>query len=159
MATIRATAAAGSVMVLSTMSTTSLEAVAAACESLPSAPRWFQLYVLKDRAATRELVLRAERAGYSALVLTIDTPITGAREKDVRNKFTLPDGLSLANLQALGQPTSMDNSQGSGLTALFATQIDSGLTFEVRPLALSDDERTYTCTADSPPCPSACVDR
>jgi isopentenyl diphosphate isomerase/L-lactate dehydrogenase-like FMN-dependent dehydrogenase len=51
--------------------------------------------VLKDRAATRELVIRAERAGYSALVLTVDTPITGAREKDVRNKFTLPEGLSL----------------------------------------------------------------
>ena len=95
---MRAATAAGSVMVLSTMSTTSLEAVAAAaCETSPSSgsPRWFQLYVLKDRAATRELVIRAERAGYSALVLTVDTPITGAREKDVRNKFTLPEGLSL----------------------------------------------------------------
>jgi 4-hydroxymandelate oxidase len=125
---MRATAAAGSLMVLSTMSTTSLEAVATACE--PSTPRWFQLYVLRDRDATRQLVMRAERAGYTALVLTVDTPITGSREKDVRNKFKLPEGLSLTNLQ---QQSSMDNSNGSGLTALFAAQIDSGLTFEIIP--------------------------
>lgn len=48
--------------------------------------RWFQLYVYKDRATTRSLVERAEAAGYSALCLTVDTPILGRRLADVRNK-------------------------------------------------------------------------
>mmetsp|Transcript_46965 Transcript_46965/g.87541 ORF Transcript_46965/g.87541 Transcript_46965/m.87541 type:complete len:293 (-) Transcript_46965:395-1273(-) len=126
-----AAAAAGCLHVLSTMSTTSLEQVAAVRRSADPPP-FFQLYVMKDRNLTKQLVQRVERAGYAGLVLTVDTPITGCREADIRNRFKLPEGLRLANLDGI-QNTKMDNSAGSGLTALFASQIDDSLTFDIIP--------------------------
>jgi 4-hydroxymandelate oxidase len=63
-------------------------------------PLWFQLYAYKERALTEELVARAERAGYRALVLTVDTPMLGRRERDARNAFQLPEGITLANFAA-----------------------------------------------------------
>jgi len=77
---------------LSTMGTTSLEDVRAVA---PSARHWFQLYLWKDRYASLELVDRANAAGYEALVLTVDTPVGGARLRDVRNGLTIPPTLSL----------------------------------------------------------------
>ncbi|MGZ4646229.1 MAG: alpha-hydroxy acid oxidase [Blastococcus sp.] len=77
---------------LSTMGTTSLEALAAAA---PGARRWFQLYLWRDRGASAALVERARVAGYEALVLTVDTPVAGPRLRDVRNGFTIPPALSL----------------------------------------------------------------
>jgi L-lactate dehydrogenase (cytochrome) len=77
---------------LSTMGTTSLEALAAAA---PSARRWFQLYLWRDREASRALVERARAAGYEALVLTVDTPVAGPRLRDVRNGFSIPPALSV----------------------------------------------------------------
>jgi isopentenyl diphosphate isomerase/L-lactate dehydrogenase-like FMN-dependent dehydrogenase len=91
-ATARAAHAAGSLMVLSTMSTTSLEAVAAEGGNL-----WFQLYVYRDRAITADLVKRATAAVYNALVVTVDAPRMGRRERDIRSRFNLPPGLSFAN--------------------------------------------------------------
>jgi 4-hydroxymandelate oxidase len=55
--------------------------------------------VYKDRAVTQELVARAEAAGYQAIVLTVDTPVLGHRERDSRNHFTLPPGVSVRNLE------------------------------------------------------------
>ncbi len=77
---------------LSTMGTTALEVLA---EAAPQARRWFQLYLWKDRAASRDLIARARAAGYEALVLTVDTPIAGARQRDVRNGMTIPPALTL----------------------------------------------------------------
>ena len=77
---------------LSTMGTTALEALA---EAAPQARRWFQLYLWKDREASRDLIARAKAAGYEALVLTVDTPIAGARQRDVRNGMTIPPTLTL----------------------------------------------------------------
>ena len=76
---------------LSTMGTTSLEDVAAAA---PAARRWFQLYLWKDRDAGRDFVARAQASGYEALVLTVDTPVAGARLRDVRNGLTIPPALT-----------------------------------------------------------------
>ena len=95
-AAARAAAASGTVMVASTMSTCSLEEIAAAGDGA----RWFQLYVYRDRAVTIELVRRAEAAGFKALVLTVDTPLLGRRLRDIRNAFSLPDGLSMRNFDA-----------------------------------------------------------
>jgi L-lactate dehydrogenase (cytochrome) len=81
--------------VLSTMGTTSPEALALAA---PAAQKWFQLYLWRDRAASNELMSRAAAAGYSALVLTVDTPVAGSRLRDVRNGFTIPPTLSLRTL-------------------------------------------------------------
>ncbi|KAH6932560.1 hypothetical protein HPB50_007394 [Hyalomma asiaticum] len=89
-ATARAARDAGTLMILSTIATTSLEEVR---DAAPDGRRWFQLYVYRDRAVTRSLVRRAEQAGYSALVLTVDTPYFGQRLADVRNKLALPPGL------------------------------------------------------------------
>jgi L-lactate dehydrogenase (cytochrome) len=83
---------AGIPYALSTMGTTSLEELAAAA---PAARRWFQLYLWRDREASRDFVARAAAAGYEALVLTVDTPVAGARLRDVRNGLTLPPALTL----------------------------------------------------------------
>jgi L-lactate dehydrogenase (cytochrome) len=75
---------------LSTMGTTSLEAVA---EAAPKARKWFQLYVWRDRAAGADLMARAAQAGYEALILTVDVPVGGPRLRDARNGFTIPPKL------------------------------------------------------------------
>ncbi len=80
---------------LSTLGTTSPEDVAAAA---PDTDRWFQLYLWNDRDAGLDLVRRARAAGFTALVLTVDTPVAGARLRDVRNGFTIPPTLSLRTL-------------------------------------------------------------
>jgi L-lactate dehydrogenase (cytochrome) len=80
---------------LSTMGTTSVEKLA---EATPGLRRWFQLYLWKDRVASRELIRRAAAAGYEALVLTVDTPVAGARMRDVRNGLTIPPALTLKTI-------------------------------------------------------------
>ncbi len=85
-ATARASAAAGVPFILSTMSTCSMEEVA---QAAPDGVRWFQLYVQAEPGRTRELVRRAEAAGYGAIVLTVDLPLLGYRERDRRSGFEL----------------------------------------------------------------------
>jgi isopentenyl diphosphate isomerase/L-lactate dehydrogenase-like FMN-dependent dehydrogenase len=89
----RAASAAGTIMCLSTLATTPLEQVAAT-----DAPRWFQVYVFRDEGVTRELVARARDAGFTALVLTVDTPVLGRRERDHRTGFTIPPEITVASL-------------------------------------------------------------
>jgi L-lactate dehydrogenase (cytochrome) len=86
---------AGVPYALSTMGTTSLEAVA---DAAPAGRRWFQLYLWRDREASAALVERARAAGYEALVLTVDTPVAGPRLRDVRNGFTIPPALTLRTM-------------------------------------------------------------
>jgi 4-hydroxymandelate oxidase len=121
-ATARGAADAGTLMIVSTLATTSLQDVAAA---VPEAPRWFQLYVFADRGYAGELVDRAVAAGYRALVLTVDAPVLGHRPRDESNRFALPDGLAMANL-----PTQMPTAEGSGLAAYFAEGHDRTLSFD-----------------------------
>jgi L-lactate dehydrogenase (cytochrome) len=80
---------------LSTMGTTTIEEVAAAA---PEARKWFQLYLWRDRAPAKELLRRAADVGYDTLMLTVDTPVSGARLRDVRNGFTVPPTLSLRTI-------------------------------------------------------------
>jgi L-lactate dehydrogenase (cytochrome) len=80
---------------LSTMGTTSVEALAAAA---PDARKWFQLYLWRDREASTAVVERAKAAGYEALVLTVDTPVAGPRLRDVRNGFSIPPALTLRTM-------------------------------------------------------------
>ena len=77
---------------LSTLGTTSPEDVALAA---PETDKWFQLYLWNDRDAGVDLVRRARAAGFTALVLTVDTPVAGARLRDVHNGFTIPPTLSV----------------------------------------------------------------
>jgi len=91
LATARAAAAAGTIMCLSTAATARPAEVAAAA---PGAPRWFQVYVFEDRAITKDLVAEAVESGYGALVLTVDAPFLGRRERDIRIDFKIPEGLT-----------------------------------------------------------------
>ena len=86
-----AAARAGFPYTLSTMGTVSVEDLAA---DVPGLQRWFQLYLWKDREASRSLVRRAAAAGFSTLVLTVDTAVAGQRLRDVRNGLTIPPQLT-----------------------------------------------------------------
>jgi isopentenyl diphosphate isomerase/L-lactate dehydrogenase-like FMN-dependent dehydrogenase len=85
-ATARAAAAANVLMTVSTLTTAAHGEIAAAGEG----PRWFQLYVLRDRARTLEHIAEARASGYSAVVLTVDLPLLGRRERDLRLGFMNP---------------------------------------------------------------------
>lgn len=124
-AAARAAGEAGTVFVLSTLSNTSIEDVARAA----TGPLWFQLYVYRDREATRDLVRRAEEAGCEALVLTVDAPIWGRREPDIRNRFALPADLRVENLTAAGMQDLPAEATGSGLAAYIASFLDPSLTW------------------------------
>ncbi|HWG56023.1 MAG TPA: alpha-hydroxy acid oxidase [Gaiellaceae bacterium] len=93
-ATARAAAAASAVNVVSSRSSLPLEAIAAEGGS----GQWFQVYVLRDRGLTREMVARAAAAGYSALVLTGDAPLLGPKMRDLRNDFVIPEAAARGNI-------------------------------------------------------------
>jgi isopentenyl diphosphate isomerase/L-lactate dehydrogenase-like FMN-dependent dehydrogenase len=95
LATARAAASAGTVMCLSTLSSATPAELAAAA---PGAPHWFQLYLSQDRGFTADLLAAVVEAGFQALVLTVDFPVAGRRERDLRTAFTLPDDLPAPNL-------------------------------------------------------------
>jgi 4-hydroxymandelate oxidase len=126
LATARAAAAAGTVFVASTVSNRSLEAIAEAS----SGERWFQLYVYRDRAITRDLVQRAAAAGYSALCLTVDTPLAGPRERDRRNRLRMPAHLGLENFPATHAERHKSGSETeSSLARYIADMWDANLTW------------------------------
>ena len=123
-ATARAFRDAGSVMTLSTLASSTIEDVAE-----PGGSRWYQLYVLEDRDLTAELVKRAYAAGYSALVLTVDLPVLGIRDRDERNSFSPPVGVEFANL-AVKRPGDAD---GSDLFTYVFSEHDRSLTWDDLP--------------------------
>ena len=108
-------------MIVSTWATTSLEEVATASGC---GLRWFQLYIYRDRQLTHQLVKRAERNGYKALVVTVDSPEKGKQYANVREKFKLPPHLRAANFsQLVVAPNQQDDVfvainriKGSGMT-------------------------------------------
>jgi 4-hydroxymandelate oxidase len=123
-ATAAGAAAAGTIFTLSTLATTSIEEVAVASDG----PKWFQLYVHKDRGLSKSLLERAETAGYRAIVLTVDAPILGRRLADERNRFALPEGLSMVNLGDLADDITQQ-AEGSALTGHVATRHDASFSW------------------------------
>jgi 4-hydroxymandelate oxidase len=123
-ATARAAGAAGVLMCASTMATYSLEAIAKAA----SGPLWFQLYAHPDRGLTEHFVRRAEQAGYRALVLTVDTPRLGHRERDLRSAYRPPASLELANFAAEGIDIAWQHLPGR--SRLAPTLLDASLTWK-----------------------------
>ena len=124
-AVARAAKATGTLFILSSLSNTAMEEVFAQAAS----PRWFQLYIYKDKEITRALVQRAEAAGAEAIVLTVDAPGLGTRERDARNRFTLPAGLTVENMAPLGKET-IPEANGSGLAAYVRDNFKSDLGFD-----------------------------
>ena len=106
LATVHAAAALGAGFVASTQSSVPLEAIAQAVRADPDrGPLWFQLYWQHDKGFNRELLQRAEAAGYEAIVLTVDAPVSGVRDQERRSGFRFPADVVAANLQALPPPT------------------------------------------------------
>jgi 4-hydroxymandelate oxidase len=123
-ATAKAAKSAGTLFILSSLSNTAMESVFARAAS----PQWFQLYIYKDREITLELVKRAETAGAEAIVLTVDAPGLGTRERDTRNNFRLPDALTVENLASLGKGN-FPKVKGSGLAAYVIENFKQDLGF------------------------------
>lgn len=117
-AAYRAASEAGVAYCLSTLSSVSIEDIAAAGKG----GRWFQLYMPPLREVSAAFVERAEAAGYSAIVLTVDLPKTGRRERDIRNLFSLPEGVHYANL---GGWVPSDTSTAAGHLDPFAQEVNT----------------------------------
>jgi isopentenyl diphosphate isomerase/L-lactate dehydrogenase-like FMN-dependent dehydrogenase len=100
LAMARGAAAVGTAMCLSTFATATIEDVA---EAAPDAPRWFQLYWSSDRGFVRDVVQRAEAAGFGAIILTVDLPRLGRRERDLRTGFEVPEELPVPAFAALAE--------------------------------------------------------
>ena len=122
LATARGAAAAGATMVVSSFASIKLEDVAGAARG----PLWFQLYAQTDHGFTRELVQRAEAAGYRALCLTVDTPNTGARNREARARVKLPP---FPNLQGLPGYNS-ETGQQTGASRIFQSVLDPALSWK-----------------------------
>ncbi|KAL7212472.1 hypothetical protein ACSBR2_015209 [Camellia fascicularis] len=112
-------------LTLSSWATTSAEEVASTGPGI----RFFQLYVYKDRNVVTQLVRRAERAGFKAIALTVDTPRLGHREADIKNRFNLPPHLSLKNFEGLDLGK-VDKTNDSGLTSYAGSQVDQSLSWK-----------------------------
>jgi len=122
-ATARAASECEVPMVLSSLSTCSVEEVAQAS----TAPVWMQIYIAHDRGFTRALAQRAQAAGCKALMVTVDTPVWGFRERDMHNGFHLPTSMQIVNLQRPGQPT---GHAGRGLSESLSWTIDASLSWK-----------------------------
>jgi len=142
----KAAAAAGTYYSLSTVGATSIEDVAAACDG----PKCFQIYVMKDRGITREFIQRCKDANYDSLMLTVDIPVAGNRERELRYGFSMPPKLNLAGIagfaarpgwvyRALTHPKAIlanvahkipeGSSQSTSLIEYIASQFDPSVTW------------------------------
>jgi 4-hydroxymandelate oxidase len=122
LATARGASAANTAMVLSSFSNTSLEDVAAVTKK----PLWFQLYAQTDHGFTRELVQRAEAGGYRALCLTVDTPITGARNRETRANVKLQSLPNMKGLKGFGNESTVQ----TGSLDIFSSVLDAALSWK-----------------------------
>jgi 4-hydroxymandelate oxidase len=118
-ATARAAAATGTILCLSTLATTNAAELA---EAVPAASRWFQLYVFADRGVSRELMAQAVEHGYEALVVTVDLPVMGVRERDLRSGAQAGPAELVASAVAAG-------ARGAMTPGEFATLIDPELSW------------------------------
>ncbi|XP_043688664.1 peroxisomal (S)-2-hydroxy-acid oxidase-like [Telopea speciosissima] len=124
-ATARAASAAGTIMTLSSWATSSVDEVASTGPGI----RFFQLYVFKDRNVVAQLVRRAERAGFKAIALTVDTPRLGRREADIKNRFSVPPFLILKNFEGLDLGK-MGKTDDSGFVSYAAGQVDQSFSWK-----------------------------
>ncbi|KAG2638352.1 peroxisomal (S)-2-hydroxy-acid oxidase GLO4 isoform X1 [Panicum virgatum] len=123
-ATARAAAACNTIMVLSFGSSCKIEEVASSCDAI----RFYQLYVYRRRDVSATLVRRAESLGFKAIVLTVDTPVLGRREADIRNKMVAP---RMANLEGLMSfDDDIDSKGGSKLERFAHETLDPSLSWK-----------------------------
>ena len=126
LAVARGAKAAGVTYTVSSFSTTTIEEIRAETDGA----LWFQLYVLRDRGLTREIVQRAEGAGCEALCLTVDHPVAGARNRERRARFELPAGLRRAHLDTLGATAGQLGRAAAGARNIYSPLLDPALTWK-----------------------------
>lgn len=110
LATVQAANAQDISMILSTLSSVSLEQIS---QYKTEQPLWFQLYIQGCKEITNDLISRAENSGYKAIVITLDAPINGLRNREQRSQFALPEGIAAQNLQPYLQASLQSTSQSS----------------------------------------------
>ena len=132
-ASARAAAAAGTIFTLSTLASSRPLEIA---ERAPAAPRWFQIYVLRDRAVTRALCDEATAHGFTAFVLTVDAPRPGRRERDLRTGFRVPPDVDQPAMRAVLGADATPSTQE------FFALVDAGITW--------DDVATLAGELDAP---------
>ena len=120
LATVQAANAQDISMVVSTLSSTPLEQIA---QYRTNQPLWFQLYIQPNKQHTADLITRAEQAGYTSLVITLDAPINGLRNREQRHQFKLPEHIQASNLQPYGQSPLEQGSFGLSSQQLSLTQL------------------------------------
>lgn len=120
LAMIQATNAQDISMVLSTLSSTPLEQVA---QYKSNQPLWFQLYIQPEKKHTFDLIQRAEQSGYTSLVITLDAPINGLRNREQRHQFKLPEHIKAQNLQPYLQPSTQEVATQQPVSGLSSQQI------------------------------------
>ncbi len=120
LATVKAVSEFGTLMCVSTISAKPFAQVAKAA----NCPLWMQLYILKDRGATRAMIELAREHGYKAIVLTADAPVLGVRERDVRNNLSIAGDLKFGNLEEHLQIDATDRVGGSAFANHFIRQMD-----------------------------------
>ncbi len=125
-ATAKACEKAKTIFTLSTMSSYSIEDVATASRF----SKWFQLYVFKNKSMTEDLIKRAEKAGYKALVITVDVPLMGMRQRDIKNQFSLPNTVQPVNLSPYKAASFAGQSDGSKIKDETDQQFDGEMSWE-----------------------------
>lgn len=124
LATVLGASAMRAPMVVSTRATFTIEEIAHAAQT----PLWFQLYIQPDKAFTRQLVQRAENAGYQAIVLTVDAPLNGIRNRLQRAQFVMPPGIEPVNLRGMTPPDMRPRQAGENVA--FGSLLNSAATWE-----------------------------
>jgi isopentenyl diphosphate isomerase/L-lactate dehydrogenase-like FMN-dependent dehydrogenase len=123
-ASARAARRSGTLIVASSLATCSVEEISSAAPG----PFWLQVYVFRNRDLTRELVGRAIAAGATALCLTVTVPVQGGRERDARNRFSLPPGMEMANFRGYAQAHLPAN--GAALASYIHFEFDASLSWK-----------------------------
>jgi isopentenyl diphosphate isomerase/L-lactate dehydrogenase-like FMN-dependent dehydrogenase len=113
----------------------------------------FQLYVLSDRDATAKLIRRAETMGATAMCITVDAPVLGRRERDVRNRFKLKAGLKLVNVENAKNEKNAKNADNQTKSAVDAKRAQSAIARRIggRDASLSWDHLTWLRTVTKLP--------
>jgi 4-hydroxymandelate oxidase len=123
-ATAHGASEARALLTISSFATTPLESITSATTS----PTWFQLYVQPDRDFTRDMIQRAEAAGCRAIVVTVDTPVLGARNRETRTSFALPEGIQRENLIGLSAGANAAHRPAEG--QIYTSVLDPRMTWK-----------------------------
>lgn len=134
LATARAASRRSVPLILSSLSSTGVEEV---CRAAKDVDVWMQLYIGKERSHVLDLAARAQEAGCTALVLTVDAPVWGVRERDIRNGFCLPAEIEVVNLMRSGRAGDvhaakggLSGHSGAGIAEAFGWTIDASLSWK-----------------------------